>query len=106
MLLKKGEELKLMKRVILSQQTFCEETQRRNLAKNLIVSGISNGKISYHKELIETKDKVINILSSINIPLTEDQYKVHAFKSFEGKHTHTAKLIVEPDIKRLILSKT
>ena len=34
-------EIDLLKKVVLSQQKFCEETQRKNLSKNLIISGLN-----------------------------------------------------------------
>ena len=81
-------EIDLLKKVVLSQQKFCEETQRKNLSKNLIISGVSTGSIVYcDKELVAPEEKVDAILSSIGIPLNNDQLEIHPFTPSEGKST-------------------
>ena len=67
---------------------------------------VSTGRIVYcDKELVTPEEKVGAILSSIGIPLNNDQLKIHPFTPSEGKSTHSVKLVVDIELKRRILTE-
>ena len=93
---KQENEIDLLKKIVLSQQKFCEETPR----KNLIISGVSTGNIILSdKELTNPEEKVDAILSSIGINLNNVLFKIQPFTTGVGKSTHSVKLIVDVEEK-------
>ena len=95
----------MLKRIVLSQQTFCEQVQRNNLAKNLVISGIPTGNLKYENvELCTTLQKVQAILSAIHAPVDIENSSLYSFATAQGKSTHTVKLTLDIESKKKVLN--
>ena len=98
----------MLKRIVLSQQTFCEQVQRNNLAKNLVISGIPTGNLKYENvELCTTLQKVQAILSAIHAihaPVDIENSSLYSFTTAQGKSTHTVKLTLDIESKKKVLN--
>ena len=57
-----ASEIEMLQKLASSQQAFCEQIQRHNLAKNVIISVIPKESIKYGgKELRTLEEKVVGI---------------------------------------------
>ena len=68
MINKQSEDIESLKKVVLAQQIFGEKTQRNNLAKNLIITGISTKNLIITG--ISTKNLIITGISTKNLIIT------------------------------------
>ena len=106
---KQSKDIESLKKIALAQQIFCERTQRKNLAKNLIItgiSGISTENLIYNNQASVTpEEKLHAILSGIDISLNQEQYELYAFPPGEGRNTHSIKITVNLDVKKQILER-
>ena len=98
---KQATEIDMLKRIVLSQQTFCEQIQRNNLAKNLVISGIPTGNLKYDNvELCTPLEKVQAILTAIHAPVGIDNSSLYSCSAGQGKSTHTVKLTLDIENKK------
>ena len=100
-----NQEINTLKKVILNQQIFMEESQRRNRANNLMITGIPTGDILYgNNRISENNGKVKAILEVINVSLEEDCYRMNVFNSSPDRPTYSVKLIFDKiDTKMMVL---
>ena len=106
MINKQSEDIESLKKIVLAQQIFCEKTQRNNLAKNLIITGISTENFSYDdQELVTHEEKLNAIFTDIGLSINPEHYELYAFPPGEGRNTHSIKITVNLALKKQILEK-
>ena len=102
----KSSGIELLKKISLSQQKLCENIQRNNLAKNIIISGIPVDDMTHNDVALTTADeKIVAILQSIGVSLEQQEYEFYSFPPGVGRNTHSAKLAVDLPTKKSIMSK-
>lgn len=107
-LLEKGNELTLMKKAILNQQTFLENLQKKDLRNNVIVTGIPNSNLEIDGDVLQSdEEKITGILYEIDEELDSNSYEIVSFPHVENRNTHVCKLIFKDfDLKKKILSNS
>lgn len=101
----------LMKTTIVNQQEFLEQLQRKDLAKNVMVTGIPDGPLLLDNDSIDDPmEKVKVVLREVNNNLNEDDYSIFMFDPFtkdDGSITHSAKVtFTSIDLRKQILANS
>ena len=100
-----------LKKVILNQQTFVEQTQRSNLARNAMITGIPDTPLTIEGFVMNTtEEKVHGILDELNPDIKSEHYVIKVFDPFtnaRGVITHSAKIIFKTqELKKKTMEKT
>ena len=89
-----GAEVEQLKKVIVNQQSFLEQIQRNNLAKNVMITGIPNNDVIIgNVQYSETKEKIDGILRQIDVVIEDDDYELKTFEISDQRTTHVARMI-------------
>ena len=85
-----------LKKTLVNQQEYIEQLQRRDLAKNAMITGIPNEPLDRNgDQLDDPEEKVKAILNELNPDLTTQDYSIRLFDPFtrlNGSITHSAKV--------------
>ena len=102
------KDIGMLKKTILNQQSFIEQTQRNSMIKNLMISGIPNVDMKIDNiNCTDANQKVLGILSKIDDTITERDYQLQIFEPAEGKVTHSVKVIMnDVNKKKAIMNET
>ena len=86
-------EIKLLKKVILNQQVFMENTHKRELMRNVIITGIPNAPMEIAEASYgNSEEKIALILSEIDENICSNMYSMHAFPAAENRETHVCRV--------------
>ena len=105
---KNEDEFKVLKKVIVNQQSFIEGVKRDKLGKNVIITGIPNDVVVINNiEYRSTEEKVNAVLGQIDVILSENDYEVKTMDTLEGRSTHITGLIFRNmETKKRLMKET